>query len=367
MKKWDIARIRIYNQLIAQQTFEKPADIVQWLGAVQAQDYVAAKWALGLRLPNTGDEEIEQAFTDGAFLRTHLMRPTWHFVSPVDIRWLLELTAPRVNAVNAYYYRKVELDDTLFRKCNDVLTKVLQGGKQLTRPELAAALQRAGIVTDDALRLTCIMMHAELDGVVCNGAMRGKQFTYALLDEVVPQAGSFDRDKALAELAGRYFTSHGPATLQDFSWWSGLTMTDARAGLEMVRSRFVCEEIDGESYWFSPSVSFTDDLPPMAYLLPNYDEYTVAYKDRDAIFDENHAKDLKNRENLLFNHVIVINGQVVGTWKRTLKKEAVVIAPNFFVSPGEAENRVFVAAANRYGAFLGKPVEILFEEAPKRS
>ncbi len=361
MTSLDLAHLRLYNQHISRQTCEKPGDVVQWLGAVQAQDYAAAKWALGLRLQNATDDDIEQAFISGAILRTHVMRPTWHFVTPADIRWLLALTAPRVNAATAYWYRKLELDDTLFARCNAALAKALQGGKQLTRPELVSVLQQAGIATDAELRFSHIIIHAELDGIVCSGARRGKQFTYALLDERAPQARTFDRDEALAELARRYFTGHGPATLQDFVWWSGLTVADVRAGLEMVRSQLMHEEIDGQAYWFSPSTPPEKDPSPTAYLLPNYDEYIVGYTDRSAIFDDAHTEHLDARGNVLFNHTIVIDGRIVGTWKRTLKKDTVIITPSFFVPLSEAETGAFVAAAERYSKFVGRDVHVTFQ------
>ncbi len=360
MTNLDIAHQRLHNQLITQRTFEKPGDVVEWLGAVQAQDYAAAKWAIGLRLQGTTDDDIEQAFTRGTILRTHLMRPTWHFVSPADIRWILALTAPRVNAVNAYYYRKLALDDAVFMHSNAVLAKALQGGKQFTRPELVSVLQQAGIATDDLQRFTYIMMRAELDGIVCSGARRGKQFTYALLDERAPQARTLDRDEALAQFARRYFTSHGPATLQDFVWWSGLTVADARAGLEMVTSQLMHEVVDDQTYWFSMSTPPAKDLSPTACLLPNFDEYIVGYTDRSAVFDASHTNKLDPRGNTLFNHTIVMDGRIVGTWKRTIKKDAVIITPSLFTPLSDAETRAFAASANHYGAFLDMPVNLTF-------
>jgi Winged helix DNA-binding domain len=212
-------------------------------------------------------------------------------------------------------------------------------------------LQQAGIVTDNILRFTYIIMRAELDGIICSGARRGKQFTYALLDERAPQARMLDRDKALAELTMRYFTSHGPATVQDFVWWSGLTVIDAKAGLEMVKPQFVHEVVDGQTYWFSPSTPLVQDLSQAAYLLPNYDEYTVGYTDRSAIFDALHTNKLDPRGGLLAN-AMVLDGQVIGTWKRTFKKNAVVIEANPFVPLSTTETRAFAASAKRYGAFL---------------
>ncbi len=203
---------------------------------------------------------IEKAVSDGTILRTHVMRPTWHFVTPADIRWMLALTAPRVLAAIAYYDRVLELNGADFIKSNAVITKALQGGKQLTRAELASELQQAGFAIDNSQRIGHIIMHAELDGIICSGARRGKQFTYALLDERAPQSRTLDRDEALAELARRYFGSHGPAALQDFVWWSGLTTADARAALEMVTSQLMCEIVDGQTYWFSSSATPRHDL-----------------------------------------------------------------------------------------------------------
>jgi hypothetical protein len=323
---------------------------------VQAQDYAAATWAVGLRLQGSTDAAIDQALADGTILRTHIMRPTWHFVTPADIRWMLALTAPRVNAANASYYRRFELDDAVFLRSNAVLTQALQGGKQLTRAELVSALIRAGIAADDILRFTLIIMRAELDGIVCSGARRGKQFTYALLDERAPQARTLDRDEALAEFARRYFTSHGPATLQDFVWWSGLAVADARAALEMVASQLLQEVIDGQTYWFSTTMASAIDLSQSAYLLPNFDEYIVGYTDRSAVFAASHTNKLDDRGNVLFNYTMVLGGQVVGTWKRIIKKDAVILTPSFFTPPDEAEACAFAAAAKRYGAFYGKPV-----------
>src|SRR6266702_2850770 len=351
----DLAHRRLHNQHITQRTLETPQALVELLGAVQAQDFAAAKWALGLRLPGVTDDDIEQAFTDGTILRTHVMRPTWHFVSPADIRWLLALTAPRVLAASASYNRKLELDDAVFRSTNAVLTNALQGGKQLTRDELASALQQAGIVTEGEQRVTYIIMRAELDGIICSGARRGKQFTYALLAERAPHARMLARDEALAELTTRYFMSHGPATIQDFVWWSGLAAADAKAGLAMVTSHLQQETINGQTYWFSPTMQPAQDLSQTAYLLPNYDEYTVGYTDRSAIFDALHTNKLDQRSGLLTN-TMVLDGQVVGTWKRTLKKNAVVIEANPFTPLSNTETRAFAASANRFGAFLRMPV-----------
>ncbi len=354
MTNLDIAQKRLYNHLIARQTFESPVDVVQWLGAVQAQDYAAAKWALGLRLPAVSDDDIERAFAGGAILRTHVMRPTWHFVAPADIRWLLALTAPRVHATNAYYYRQCELDDTTFTRCHEAMTNALQGGKQLTRPEIVSALKQIGIVADDPLRFGLIIMHAELEGIICSGARRGKQFTYALLDERAPQARTLERDEALSELVKRYFSSHGPATLQDFVWWSGLTAADAKAGLAMAQDCLAQETIGNQIYWF-PSTTPAKAVSATVHLLPAFDEYTVAYKERSAIIDPLDAGQVGSA---ILGPVIVLDGQVVGTWKRVLKKNEVIITFDLFGTLNDAEKDVLIAEANRYGTFLGRSVNV---------
>jgi hypothetical protein len=356
MTTLEIAHLRLLSQHIAGTPFNGPGDAVKWLGAVQAQDYLAAKWGLAARTNGVTDAAMEQAFADGALLRTHLLRPTWHFVTPEDIRWILALTAPRVKAASAYWYRKAGLDNGIFSHSNAALEKALRGGNQLTRLEIASVFQRAGIATDVPQSFTYLMMRAELDGIVCSGARRGKQHTYALLDERAPQARSLGRDEALAELSKRYFTSRGPATLQDYIWWSGLSAQDANAGLEMVRSEFVHEAIDARTYWFAPSTLNSKDSSPDAYLLPNFDEYVVGYTDRSAIFDASHVQKLDARGSILSNHTIVIDGRIAGVWKRTLRKNVVEIELSPFIPLTESEVQAATIAAHKYGAFLGLPV-----------
>ncbi len=357
MPNLNIAHNRLHNQHISHQTFEQAGDVVSCLCAVQAQDYTAAKWALGLRMQNATDEIIEQAFNEGSILRTHVLRPTWHFVLPADIRWMLALTAPRIIAASAYYYRILGLDDAVFAHTNAVLAETLQGGKQLTRTELASELQQAGIATDNLQRLGQITMRAELDGIICSGARRGKQFTYALLDERAPHARTLDRDEALAELASRYFKSHGPATLQDFVWWSGLTVADARTGLDIVTPQLIHEVVDGQAYWRSSSLPPANEPSQTIHLLPNYDEYTVGYTDRSAISNMLDAEKFDTRGDIL-NPVIVLHGLVIGTWKRTMKKDSVLLTPNLFTTLTKGEIRALAASAEQYSAFLEMPVNI---------
>jgi hypothetical protein len=350
----DIAHRRLDQQYIAGTALENPYDVVNWLGAVQAQDYLGAMWALGLRMQNATDAVIERAFAEGTILRTHVLRPTWHFVTPADIRWMLELTAARVKAKMAHMDRQFELDNALFLCSNAVLAKALQGGKQLTRVELGAALTQAGIAIE-GLRLQQIVMHAELDAVLCSGPRRGKQFTYMLLDERAPQARRLNRDEALAELTQRYYTGHGPATVRDFVWWSGLTAADAKAGLDMVASHLVHEVIDGHTYWFSASIPPVAESRQAAFLLPTFDEFLVGFDS----FDKSRRGGRTASENIPFNSPVVIGGQVVGSWRRTLKKGTVVIELAPFAPLTAAESEAVNGAAQRYGQFLDTPMMLV--------
>lgn len=351
MPEFSLIKSRLQNQHLAFPIFASAADIVHYMGAIQAQDYAGAKWAVAQRLRGADDALIEQAFTNGDIIRTHVMRPTWHFVSPKDIRWMLELTAPRVQAKTSFRERWLKLDNDIFLRCEKVLYKALQGGKQLMRDQIADALQQAGIATDEQ-RFIHLMMEMELIGLVCSGGRQGKQFTYALLDERVPLTKRLDRQDALSNLAERYFTAHGPATMQDFVWWSGLTVNDAKAGLEMVRHKLKSEVIDGATLWFAEQDFGSKSKGPAAFLLPNYDEFIVSYKDRSAAI---HEKDIDKADprGTIFNNTIVINERIIGIWKRSFRKETVVLEISPFAPLSKANHTAIVAAAKRYTKFSG--------------
>lgn len=356
MTNSDIRDLRLANQHLTLSTFQKPEQVVAALGAVQAQDYAGAKWALAQRLdPKTHikDADIDRAFNDGTILRTHLLRPTWHFVTPADIRWMLELTAPRVHAVNGAMYRRFELDDSLVKRSSATLTKALQGGKQLTRAEIGAALQQNGISTQDGVHLGYIVHRAELDGLLCSGARRGKQFTYALLDERVPPAKKLKRDEALFELTRRYFSTRGPATLQDFTWWSGLTLKDAKEGIEHLKGDFEQELIGGQTYWFPRARPPVSRRGISAHLLPNYDEYFIGYKNRDAFSIKEKPFKLAIDSAVFNQHIIELNGQLIGGWRRELTKDMVAVQLKLAKSLSQGEQRALNTAAERYAVFLG--------------
>ena len=301
------------------------------------------------------EADIEQAIADRTIIRSWPLRGTLHFVAAEDIHWMLKHMAPRTIARAALRHRQLELDEATFVKSNRTLARALRGGKQLTRLELAAALNRAGISTDGQ-RLIHILNRAALEGLVCYAVRRGKQFTFALLDEWLSPGRALERDEALAELARRYFTSHGPATLQDFVWWSGLTTADARAGVEMAKGHLARDVAGTLTYWLSSSTATVQKKAlPTACLLPAFDEYTVAYKDRRAIFS--HSKQAFSSHDML-GPTIILDGKVVGTWKRTLKQGTVIVTPTLFTSLKKTHEHALIEAARRYGAFLGLPGQV---------
>ena len=357
MPRLDICNQRLANQHLSRQTLEKPSEVVRLLGAVQAQDYGVAKWGVAQRTRNATDAIVEKELTDGAILRTHVLRPTWHFVVAADIRWMLALTGPRVKMILAHHDRTLELDGAVIRRSRTAMTKALEGGKQLTRAELSKVLKRARIRTEDTQRLARIVMHAELDGIICSGALRGKQFTYALLDERVPPTKPLERDAALAELVKRYFNTRGPATVDDFAWWSGLTKADAKRGLQGAESGLEHEIVDGRTLWFpTPARVKTKSL--VARLLANYDEYFIGLKDRSAMLSTLRTLGLEGKVGFLGGHLLTINGQVVGGWRRTFSGKKAIVELKVFTKLSDDERRSVAKEVQRFAAFLGMPVEI---------
>ncbi|WP_276502078.1 winged helix DNA-binding domain-containing protein [Terrimonas pollutisoli] len=352
MNGTDIIRFRLFNQQIAKPVFTKPAEVVAWLVAMQAQEYAMAKWAIGLRLPQATDSLIETAFAKGDILRTHLMRPTWHFVTPKDIRWLLRLTAPRVEAINAYTYREQNLDSKIFKRSNDIIAKALEGGKQLMRTELQAILKQKKIDAD-GIRLSCLMMKAELEGIICSGARRGNQHTYALLDERARPEKAMTRKEALFQFTQRYFTSRGPATVKDFAGWSGLSITEAKEGAAMLPKKFIREKINEQEYIFLPSVMATGKIQS-SFLMPDYDEYGMSYKDRSALFNGTVDLSLFKNENPFFNRMIILDGKIEGTWKRTFKNNKAVVETVPFKTLSKTRQQAMDKAIKKYCAFVRK-------------
>ncbi len=358
MKIADVAHLRTHNQGIASSVFKKPAEVVAWLGAMQAQDFLGAKWSVGLRLKDATESDITRALSDGTILRTWPMRGTLHFVAPRDIRWMLELLNPRIIANAAGRHKQLGIDDALLKKSQKIFTKALRGGKHLTRDQMREALEQGGISTAGQRGIHIIGWNAQR-GLICFGPPQAKQKTFVLLDEWVRAVPPLERERALTELATRYFVSHGPATLKDFVWWSGLKIADARIAIELAASRLASETIGTTVYWMGKKLPHALSADLEVKLLPGFDEYILGYTDRSAVIDMAHAKKIYSGLNLIFNPTILINGRVEGTWKRTITKKNVTLTPNPFRTFTKRERDALYDAAERYGAFLGLPALIV--------
>ena len=352
-----IAAQRLHNQVLTRAGLRRPEDVIKWLGAVQAQEYEPAKWALGIRMRDGAvDDIVERAFEEGRILRTHVMRPTWHFVTPDDIRWLAELTAPRLQRLISTYRRQLNLDTALLVRGTTIVERALRDRNYLTRNELGERLKRANLSLS-GVRLGHLAMYAELEGVICSGPRRGKQFTYGLLAERAPQAVRMSRDESLATLARRFFSSHGPATIRDFVWWSGLTTPDAKQGLEMNRARRL--EIDGQTYWTIGPAPRAARRARRVHLLPIYDEYFVAYRDRQAVPPGPARVPAASGGTVSFRHSLVVGGQIAGTWRMRRLPTAVIIDAFPLRRLTVPERRGLLEAVHDYERFLRTPVELL--------
>lgn len=351
----DITHQRLYNQHLSRPDFETPADVVRWFGAVQAQDFMGSLYAIGLRMPTATEQLVEKAIADKTIVRSWPMRGTIHFMPPEDARWMLKLLAHRQTIRYTGMYRKSGLTAEIIARAGEVFAKSLQGGKQLIRKELYAALAEAGIATEGEQRGLHLLGYWAQEGLICLGPRHGKQHTFILLDEWIPQFRLLEGEEALAALAKRYFVSHGPATVYDFAWWTGLTLTEARLGMKLVEQDFVQATVDGRTYWVSETAPPTPRPNPTAYLLPPYDEFTVAYKDRSAFLDPTLTKEAALHG---IGPSIIIDGRMVGTWKRTLTKDAVLITCNLFAPLSQNQYTALEKAAQHYGSFLGLPVVI---------
>lgn len=351
MESGRIVHRRMYNQRLRGVPFDTPEQAVGWLGAVQSQEYGPAKWSVGQRVAGVDDAAVERLVADGAILRTHLLRPTWHFVLPADIRGMLRVTAPRVHALNAFHYRQQGLDEAVLDRCTTAISDALRGGNHLTRTELGAVLEKAGI-TASGFRLAYILMNAELNAVVCSGALRGKRHTYALLDERVPPAATPAYDEALADLTLRYFTGHGPATRNDFKWWSSLTLAEIDRGLDLVSSRLESAVIDGRTCWFAASAPHPEPVSPDVELLQGFDEF-FSYGETKYVVAPPGAGGSADQDRPAFFHAVILDGRLAGHWKRTIKKDTVILDAALYAPFDDAQTDALHAAADRHGRFLG--------------
>ena len=352
MDQLEVVRRRLVTQRLAGEPFDSVADAVGWLGAMQAQEFAEVKWSLGERLGGGTDADVEAAFSRGDMVRTHALRPTWHFLARTDARWILRLTRQRVHALNAYWYRRADLDGALFSRADDVLRRILADGQPRTRTELAANLATAGIEAEGP-RLAYILMHAELEELICNGPRRGCQHTYALFDDRVPRSAIDDRssESAFTEFVFRYFRSHGPATVRDFTAWSSLPVVETRRTLDRLADRLESVADDAGTAWYSARSETRAAATPArsrdAFLIPMYDETIVAYKDLRVVLAHTPPRaDLIER-------AIVIDGRTVGSWRRSLAPRSVVVEATLFGELTDSQTEALQAAVERFGRFLG--------------
>lgn len=349
MTHQEIANYRLTSQKLLKENQNTPQEIVQHLGAIQAQDYAMAKWAIGSRCKAT-EKEIEEAINSGKIIRTHILRPTWHFVSADDIYWMLDLSKPQVKRLFTTLARQHGYDEKKLDQVNSSIEKLLTGNNHLTRDEIMQELNIQKASGD--LSPVIIMMNAELEGVVCNGKMKGKQITYALLEERVEKPKTtFTKEEALAKLAKRYFESHGPATVLDFSWWSGFSVTTAKLAIQSIESELNSVEIDNQKYWFGTNFTETEHFCESVHFLPAFDEILISYKTREvSILAEHQPKAFTN--NGIFKPVILENGKVIGTWKRTIKKDHAKVKTHFFSDTVEMKKNVLFEAIKPFENYL---------------
>ena len=321
------------------------------MGAIQGQDYAMAKWAVGIRLKSPTLRAVEDALARGEIIRTHVMRPTWHLVAAEDIRWMLKLSAQRIKSANDSFAKGhgVDISEALFSRCNRLIEKLLEGNKSLTKQEIEAGLANEGMTVDNRL-MTRFMARAEVEGIVCSGVDKGKKATYALLEERVPPVKELTKDEALATLALRYFRSHSPATLKDFVWWSGLTVTEAQQAIGSIKELLVEEHFEGQAFWVFAACRKTENRD-LIQLLPPFDEYLVSYKDRTPVIPEKHHSKAFNRWGT-FYPVILYGGQIIGNWSKVKKKEGLTVTVSFFDKRSKCPLKLLQEVEKQYRKFV---------------
>lgn len=349
MNTAELLNIRLYNQLLSTHDMKEPHEIVSWMGAMQSQALEQAKWAIGARLENKNVKDIDEALNTGKIIRTHILRPTWHFVSAEDIHWMFDLSSLRLRPIYRSYAKIYGADEPLIYRAIPVLEKVLMGGKHLTKEEIGGALFEQNVTLDDGhLKLT--ISYAEREGVLVNGRLKGNRQTFTLFEEWAPRKQTVCKEEALERLARRFFTSHGPATIHDFVWWSGLTITECRQAIEMIRADFICETINGRDFWMRNDVKVPPTDGDSALLLPSFDEFVVSYKDRSEIIEDTHYGKVMTK-NGLFSPTIILNGEIIGSWKKIAQRNSPRIELSFFEKVSKRKQDLFKSEIKRLENF----------------
>jgi hypothetical protein len=347
---------RSLNQQLSNPKFKSAKEVAGWMGALQAQDYSMSKWALGIRIPNSTEDAIIREFDSGNIVRTHLLRPTWHIVSSDDIYWLLDLSAPRIKASLKSRDKQLGLTGSIYLKSKKIFERSLRDSNHKTRDELTKELCDAGIDIQEN-RASHLFLGAELDGIICSGRHKSGKTTYTILNDWIPRRKKLFREEALKELAKRYFTSHGPASTDDFIWWSGLTSGEAKRAIEFNKDHLQSEVIGNQTFWFTERKQEHKYNPVIIHLLPAYDEFLISYRNRTASLSSvDNKKAISN--NGIFYPAIMENGQIIGTWKRLMKKDKVILSRNLFMKSDTDMEESVIKAISRYACFIGKTVDI---------
>lgn len=352
----NIPQQRLTNQHIAAQSLTTPQSVLEWFAGIQGQDYLAGKWAIALRMPQASDADIERAVTEKTIIRAWLMRGTLHYLSASDLGWMLALLSPRMTENMARAYRDTNLDEATLQRTNKLITELFQADQDLDRTSIIQHIQAHGIDTTGQ-RAAYMLQRAALDGFICRGISRGSNSTYMRVDPALLHT-PYTRDEALTELARRYFTSRAPATLKDFVWWSGLLTADARQGLDSIAHELNAHTIDGKTYWMPKTNPPIPTDAPSTYLLPPFDEYLLGYQDRTDVLERQYFDRIVPGGNGIFNAIIVMDGQVVGIWRRAFKKNKVIITAETFAPFTADQRESFAQAAQAYGTFHNLPVEV---------
>jgi Winged helix DNA-binding domain len=358
MTRGEVLRRRLRVQHLTGSGAATAADVVRRLTCVQSQEWAHGFWSLGMRTqPRLDYAGVQAEFDAGDILRTHILRPTWHYVAPEDLGWVLAATSARVHQRNATMYAKTDLDRTVRDRTDEVLLEALRG-TALTRAELAARLADSGLAAD-GMRLAYVLMSAELDGLIVSGPLRGVLHTYARLDERLagrPRDRRANRpDEPVAELLRRFLAGHGPATLADFARWASLTVSDAEAALPVVRDRLDSAEVDGLEVWWAADTPDPHPVPGpetgRAFLLPLYDELTLSYPKLGfpAVPGHPHQPGAD-----LFRGTVIIGERNVGLWKRTVRGRRVEIEVDLATGCSAADRRAAREAAAELASFLGR-------------
>lgn len=359
MEMSEIGIQRLNSQHVGCRRIESVSDLVKWMGAMQAQDLNSAKWAIGVRLPGVNVKLIDEAINNGEIIRTHALRPTWHLISADDYHNIMNLTAPGIHISIKSRQKQLELDEKFFNKSDTALEQVLEGGNHMTREELVKELSKT-ISNIDSSRMNHILLKAELDRLIVSGRIKNGIHSYALAHErFKSKSDMYQKDEALTLLATKYFASHGPATLLDFNWWSGLSITDCRKALEMVKHDLQSMKVDSQLYWFKEfdqegngHLNESVNIGQRLFLLPAYDEFIISYKDRSAVMSAaDHQRAVSS--NGIFRPTIVLDGNVVGLWNKKSIKNAIEILPELSIKEDNTIKDLINKAAGDYVKYLG--------------